>query len=324
MKIISTKVLLAILTFLSFNIHAYDGVFGCDGYTTDANQMHINGGPSSNNHYLAGDYKFKATTPWDLSNYSSTVKWELHASTINFKSVNIYEGQGPFSGHWNIDSKDNFTFNVDRRGYYCAVIKWNKENRCNNRCFTIQDKPTADNTHEPSQAVSNTPFQFYGDGEIDDNALNNTLSYNWNFGDGTTSTQENPIHYFSKAGTYNVHLTTNDGTFTSNIDSSVVWVRGPAEPPKFLIYEGGSCSSSTRNGVLEWERSGQSFQVQIKSGTSWNTIYNGTGTIKAYSTSSTGTKSVRIKASDPNYGPDSNWKTYRMYIPSCGGGEQPL
>lgn len=38
-------------------------------------------------------------------------------------------------------------------------------------------------------------------------------AYNWNFGDGTTSTKQNPEHYYSKSGTYNtkLSLTTKGG-----------------------------------------------------------------------------------------------------------------
>lgn len=36
-----------------------------------------------------------------------------------------------------------------------------------------------------------------------------TLSYEWNFGDGQTSTEPNPVHLFESTGSYNVKLTAN-------------------------------------------------------------------------------------------------------------------
>jgi PKD repeat protein len=36
-------------------------------------------------------------------------------------------------------------------------------------------------------------------------------SYEWNFGDGTTSTEENPTHIYTQAGVYNVTLTAKSG-----------------------------------------------------------------------------------------------------------------
>lgn len=302
--------------------------FGCDGYSSDADKLHIYSGPysvgSSQNRYLPGTYKFKAKEALDGS-WGSNLTWYLKKETSpGVYNQTLYEQDDYFD----FFASDNQNINIPARGKYCAVIV--SHGNCNNRCLVTQDKPTADNSHEPTPngyAEYNSQFQFYGSGDIDDLAINNTLTYKWNFDDGTTSTQKNPTHYFSKAGTYNVHLTTNDGTFTSNIDSSVLWVRGPAQPPKNLRYEYGNCSSNSRRGFMEWERSGTSFTVQMKSGSNWQNVYTGSNTFTQYNTSSTGTKTIRIKASDPTYGSDSGWKNHTINVPSCGGeggGQQPL
>ncbi|MCB0508692.1 MAG: PKD domain-containing protein [Chitinophagales bacterium] len=45
--------------------------------------------------------------------------------------------------------------------------------------------------------------------------MNNTstgaTTYHWDFGDGSTSTEENPAHYYSTNGTYTIKLTASDG-----------------------------------------------------------------------------------------------------------------
>ncbi len=43
-------------------------------------------------------------------------------------------------------------------------------------------------------------------------SMRNIISWNWNFGDGTTSTDQNPVKTYSTPGTYNVSLTVSDGT----------------------------------------------------------------------------------------------------------------
>jgi PKD repeat protein len=54
------------------------------------------------------------------------------------------------------------------------------------------------------------------------------LSYLWNFGDGATSTDENPVHSYSKPGNYNVNLIVNNNygssEKTSSINATVVQV----------------------------------------------------------------------------------------------------
>ncbi|MGB9938963.1 PGF-pre-PGF domain-containing protein [Methanosarcina sp.] len=44
----------------------------------------------------------------------------------------------------------------------------------------------------------------------------NATSWNWNFGDGATSTEQSPAHTYSKAGTYIVNLTVNNGNGTAS------------------------------------------------------------------------------------------------------------
>jgi YVTN family beta-propeller protein len=44
----------------------------------------------------------------------------------------------------------------------------------------------------------------------------NAISWNWNFGDGTNSTQQSPIHVFSAAGNYTVNLTVNNENGSSS------------------------------------------------------------------------------------------------------------
>jgi PKD repeat protein len=48
------------------------------------------------------------------------------------------------------------------------------------------------------------------------NTSRNATSYRWNFGDGTTSTQSNPVHTYSLAGTY---LLTLKATGANGVDS---------------------------------------------------------------------------------------------------------
>ncbi len=53
------------------------------------------------------------------------------------------------------------------------------------------------------------------------NNSQNATSYNWDFGDGETSVEQNPAHTFSNGGNFNVRLTATGANGTNNIVKSV-------------------------------------------------------------------------------------------------------
>ena len=58
----------------------------------------------------------------------------------------------------------------------------------------------------------------------------NATGWSWNFGDGTTSTQQNPVHVFATAGTYTVSLTASNGNGTSSTSAQIVVSARPVIP----------------------------------------------------------------------------------------------
>ncbi len=110
--------------------------------------------------------------------------------------TNVYldsvpEGQYPFNIIVNSSSvdvlADSTTMYIDVADNPCAVIKTNMDSSCTS---TVQ---------------------------FIDKSLNQPVSWLWNFGDGNTSTQQNPIHTYATAGTKTVRLTVSNG---SGIDSA--------------------------------------------------------------------------------------------------------
>ncbi len=67
------------------------------------------------------------------------------------------------------------------------------------------------------------------------NTSTGATSYGWDFGDGNSSTEENPVHTYADAGTYPVILTAEAGAITSTHQESVT-VSAPVEVTAAYTY----------------------------------------------------------------------------------------
>lgn len=95
--------------------------------------------------------------------------------------------------------------------------------------------PTAVATVERDHGPGPLEVRFFGDGSLDPEQ--GALSYAWDFGDGATSTLENPIHLFVPAGSgpeaFPVQLTVTDAL--GQADSTDLWVVVNGTPPSVEI-----------------------------------------------------------------------------------------
>lgn len=72
----------------------------------------------------------------------------------------------------------------------------------------------------PVQGGVNTNFSFEAEASDPDK---DTLSFNWDFGDGKTSSEKNPNHYYLSPGTFEPKVTVSDGKGGEN-NCSTAWV----------------------------------------------------------------------------------------------------
>jgi PKD repeat protein len=91
-------------------------------------------------------------------------------------------------------------------------------------------------TTEPGGLPKLTPEQLKKDPVPPVNR--NIVSWNWNFGDGATSTVQNPSHTYNGSGTFNVSLTVSDGTVNKT------------ETKNAYIVVGGGGGTSTLTGMV--------------------------------------------------------------------------
>ena len=92
------------------------------------------------------------------------------------------------------------------------------------------DAPVAVAIATPLSGDAPLEVSFDGSGSSDDVAI---TSYNWDFGDGSSSTEINPTNTFTQVGTYTVVLTVMDEEGLMGTDSVVITVTEPVSntPP---------------------------------------------------------------------------------------------
>ncbi len=89
-----------------------------------------------------------------------------------------------------------------------------------------------------------------------DKSTNIPTTWLWNFGDGTTSTEKNPVHFYTTNGAYTVVLQSTNG-FGSNIatKTNYILVSKPTAP---IVAEQSICPGESAtftvapNGILNW------------------------------------------------------------------------
>lgn len=97
------------------------------------------------------------------------------------------------------------THNFAQPGNYQVVLIVSNPATCNKAdtvfaSVTVHGTPKADFTVSPTVAEINIPFHFT-------DLSTGASSWTWDFGDGTTSTDQNPSHIYNRSGSYQVCLT---------------------------------------------------------------------------------------------------------------------
>jgi PKD repeat protein len=107
-------------------------------------------------------------------------------------------------------------------------------------------KPTASFTASPTSGEAPLPVQFT------DTSTGSPTAWNWDFGDGATSTAQNPGHTYSSPGMYTVTLTASNVAGSSTATATVT-VSAPPPPPGtdgITVVGSQSSESSTAHGTV--------------------------------------------------------------------------
>lgn len=98
---------------------------------------------------------------------------------------------------------------------------------------TPNQPPTA--VAQASSLRGAPPFTIDFDGSESSDPDNDSLTYYWDFGDGSESTEASPSKSFDQTGTYTVTLTVNDGQLDSAPDSLTIQVIESDTLPSYVL-----------------------------------------------------------------------------------------
>ena len=178
--------------------------------------------------------------------------------TANGQSGATYSWTGPagFSSNQQNPTRPNCTMNM--AGTYTCTISLGGQTNSATTDVVIYPQPTANFTF--NSVCQGTPTQFTSTSTTNP-AGQQITSYQWNFGDGQTSTQQNPLHTYANAGTYTVTLTVacGNGLCTSTKTQTVTVYAEPtanAGPDQTIPY-GATAQLSGSGGAgtfnFHWE-----------------------------------------------------------------------
>ncbi len=168
--------------------------------------------------------------------------------------------RNPASVEWNFGdgaTSTDFTptHTYTAPGTYTVTLRaWNDFGESNTASGTINFKPKAAFT--PAEAVINqgdtVSFTSTSTG-------NPTLTYRWTFGDGATSTAQNPTHTYTTIGNYTVTLTVTNSYGSDSATGTVVFLPKAAFTPLDNIIQLGdtinftSASTGSTPLTLAWD-----------------------------------------------------------------------
>ena len=120
--------------------------------------------------------------------------------------------------------------------------------------------PKADFEYEVDGAE--VTFTFSGDGEVDE--------YEWDFGDGSTSDEENPIHTFTSSGDFPVTLTVSNDKGDDSKTETVTIEGGTATNPELSFSDAdGAFYAINTNTVQDAGWGGLEITIAIGTAVAW-------------------------------------------------------
>nr|WP_319376593.1 DUF3344 domain-containing protein [uncultured Methanoregula sp.] len=181
------------------------------------------GGMAALQQILVIDYK-PSTSGEPVASFTSNVTSGIRPLTVRFEDLSA---GSPTAWKWDFGDNSTATEQNPSHVYTSAgtyTVSLNVTNAQGSNTLTRSSFITA---RIPSVAASFTANKTSGDAPMtvsfSDTSTGEPESWSWDFGDGTNTTGQNPVHTYSSYGTYTVKLTTANsaGSSTATITISV-------------------------------------------------------------------------------------------------------
>ncbi|MEC9208971.1 MAG: S8 family serine peptidase [Bacteroidota bacterium] len=120
------------------------------------------------------------------------------------------------------------------------------------RTVAVNKQPTNNSCLAPPFAIisASTTNSCSGIISFSDNSLNMPNSWLWDFGDGTTSNQENPTHNYQSQGVYTVSLTVSNALGTDSVvENNLITISYSPAP---IAYNDTICADSTSFNLISY------------------------------------------------------------------------
>jgi FOG: PKD repeat len=180
------------------------------------------------NAYGTYNYTLKNVSITDTLKADFSATNNMGSAPLNVKFTDTSIGSGNTSSFlWNFgdgttSTERNPSHTYNRTGQYTVALT--VTNPCGATNSTLKSSyvsvgnvPVADFIGTPTSGLSPLNVQFT------DQSRGDNLTYSWDFGDGTTSTEKSPKHTYTAEGTYTVKLTVKNayGTNTATKDKYI-------------------------------------------------------------------------------------------------------
>ncbi|MGB4234549.1 MAG: PKD domain-containing protein [Methanoregulaceae archaeon] len=176
-----------------------------------------------------------------VADFTASPRDGIEDLTVQFRDTSI---NSPTSWSWNFG--DGSTSNLQSPihtyttpGWYDVTLTVSNAQGQNsltwNNCIYVRNiPPIALFNADPRTGDAPLTVQF-----TDESTGLGITSWQWNFGDGSTSTTQSPLYVYNTAGTYTVTLTVaNDGGANTNVKTNYITV-SPAPPANIIkLYPG--------------------------------------------------------------------------------------